>query len=203
MSAAYHRVCGLSCLLAACGDADPDARLGPPVGPDCAALLVAAERAEGCDPALARLAEQLRLHPDESSCRREVRRMLRPEPASSRVRSVWEGTVALPDASLSETELAELAALPLPGIVVVAPDLPPQPGVPSTAVRLAGRPVDSDGQGRFVAFVGPGPHTMTLRYAGEQRAFCVTVGACEQLRLLAHGAQLARHAAVRAGPCAG
>jgi hypothetical protein len=187
--------------LAGCAAPPPDAAAAP--GPDCAALLAAGERARACDPAISALLAELAARPDDRRCRAAARQLLAPAPAGpGRVVSVYERPPDRGAAPLDPGETAALADLPLPGALVLAPDLPPGPGVPETSASLAGEPLQVGEDGRLRGHRAPGPHALELRHAGEETRWCVTLRACESVELTAHGATLAPHPAVRAGGCA-
>lgn len=215
MPRAYHRrSLPLLLALSACpagpaperapeAHADPgdDARAGVDAGDDCAALAEAAERAQGCDPALAELAAEVRVDPDEARCREQARRLLGPSPSDARVHGVYEGAAQGPPPPLTEDERARLGTLPLPGILRISPDLPPAPGVPSTTVRLGDRPVSPRPDGAFLVHATPGEHGLRITHAAEQREFCVSLEPCAPVELIAHGAQLARNERLSPGAC--
>jgi hypothetical protein len=190
----------LSLALHACADEAP----APPdtaPGPDCAALLTAGERARACDPAIDPLLVELRARPEEQRCRVAARQLLAPAPPRARVVSVYEAPPALGAAPLSQAELGALAELPLPGSLVLEPDLAPRPGVPTTTATLAGAPLRVDAAGRLRGTHAPGRHSLEVRHAGAEARACVTLAACETVALTAHGAALAPHPALSAGPC--
>jgi hypothetical protein len=114
---------------------------------------------------------------------------------------VYEAPPALGDAPLTPAELTALAGLPLPGALVLAPDLAPKPGVPATTAALAGAPLRVDADGRLRGTRAPGRHALEVRHAGAEARACVTLGACETVALTAHGAALAPHPALSVGPC--
>jgi len=189
--------------LAACApEAPPRASAAPP-GPECAALLAAGERAAGCDARLVPLVAELRASPDEPRCRAAARLLLDPPArARGRVVSVYERAPAPDPTPLSAAELAALAALPLPGTLVVTPELAPGPGVPVTTATLGEVALASEAGGRLRGARAPGEHQLTLRHAGQEALACVTLEACAEVRLTARGAELGTHAALRPGPCA-
>lgn len=169
------------------------------IGPDCRALLDAAERAKACDPALAAAAESLAQQPDEAACQDAARAILDPEPTDRGVRSRFD--VGRTRGRLSDLERAAVVSLPLPATLLLRPDLAPEPGRPKTSVALDGQLLvaDEDGSVRFVG--APGGRTITLRHAGQERDFCVLLTSCNELSLVTHGSGLPHHPAVRAGPC--
>lgn len=199
---ATTRLSALALALAGCGDApavEVPAVIGP--GPDCAALIAAGERARGCDPAIDALLAELRAVPDERACRTAARQLAAPLPVRNRISSVYERPPELGDRPLAPAELTALAELPLPGELVLAPDLAPRPGVPATTATLADAALQVGADGRLRASAAPGRHTLEVRHANDRSAACVTLTACESVSLTAHGALLAPHPAVVAGPC--
>lgn len=194
---------GLAALatLLACQAQAPD--LPSPPGPDCAALLALGERARGCDPRIEPLLAELRHSPDEPRCRGAARLLLQaPTPARGQVVSVYERAPA-PDtaAPLTADEQAALLASPLPGRLTLTPDLSPGPGVPNTTATVDGLALSRDGAGRLVATGAPGRHLLRVRHADRESQVCLTLRACEEVAVIAHGAALAAHPAVRPGPC--
>ena len=185
--------------LGACGTVDPPTE----VGPACAALLEAAERAKACDPALGHLARRIDDAPDESSCRVAARSLLAgtPPDREPRLRSVYETAPPQQDAPLSAKELRALADLPLPAQLEVAPDLRPGPGVPPTTVDLDEMTLRVDADGAIRGDVAPGARTLRLRHAGREALYCLELRACEATRIVAHGARLAKHPQLKPGPC--
>ncbi len=189
----------LCLVLAACGVAE-DERVAAAPGPDCSALIAAGERARACDPAIDALLLELRARPDERRCRAAARLLLAPPtPGRGRVVSVYERPPAPDEAPLGDDERASLTGLPLPGSLVIAPDLAPRPGVPATSATLAGVPLEVDADGRLRGRAAPGEHELTVRHANAEVRTCVTLTACAAVTLTAHGASLAPHPAVR--PC--
>ncbi len=171
-------------------------------GQDCLALIAAGERARACDPAIEGLLSELRERPDERRCRTAARLLLAPpDPTQGRVVSVYERPPVLGETVLTADERAELLRLPLPGRLVLAPDLAPKPGLPTTTATLAGAALVVDADGRLHGHATPGAHTLEVRHANERSRVCATLAACETLALTAHGAELAPHASVRSGPC--
>ncbi|HEY0133922.1 MAG TPA: hypothetical protein VGB85_07575 [Nannocystis sp.] len=190
----------LLAALAGCDGAPEAPAPGP--GPDCQALIAAGERARACDPAIDDLLAELRTRPDERRCRTAARLLLAPPgPSQGRVVSVYERPPALGEAPLEPAERDGLLALPLPGRLVLAPDLAPKPGLPATTATLAGAALQVDANGRLRGHAAPGAHTLEVRHANDRAVACVTLTACETLALTAHGASLAPHPAVRTGPC--
>lgn len=189
----------LALLLATC--AEP-ASGPPPLPPDCAALVAAGHRASACDPAIAALLVEIVEAPDEPRCRAAARALLDPPaPGYGRVVSVHE---RLPDRGRTPLTAAErdaLAALPLPGHLVVVPDLAPGPGVPPTSASLGDTPLAADGDGRLRLAAAPGARTLEVRHANAETRTCVTLTACATVTLTAHGATLAPNPAVRPGAC--
>ena len=172
------------------------------VGEDCLALIAAGARARACDPAIAALLEELGSEPEEPRCRAAARRLLAPPtPARGRVVSVYERGVEASAGPLDAGERAALSALPLPGLLVLAPDLTPKPGLPATTGSFAGAALEVGADGRLRGHAAPGSHTLEVLYANDRGVACVTLAACETLVLTAHGAALAPHPAVRVGPC--
>jgi hypothetical protein len=189
----------LALLVTAC--AEPPAS-PPPLPPDCAALVEAGHRASACDPAIHALIVEIVEAPDERRCRSAARVLLEPPaPGHGRVVSVHERPRVRDDAPLTAAEHAALAALPLPGTLVVVPDLAPGPGVPPTSARLGGAPLASDADGRLRSTTAPGAHGLEVRHANAETHSCVTLTACETVTITAHGATLAPNPAVRPGPC--
>ncbi len=139
--------------------------------------------------------------PDEQTCRQEVRRILSAVPSDSNIHSVHEGAVAGEQPPLSTEERDRLAALPLPGILTIVPDLPRQPGLPTTSASLDDRQLDVRADGSFFVHVAPGEHTLVIRHAGGQSDACIRIEACERIALTAHGSHLARHERVSPGAC--
>lgn len=132
-------------------------------------------------------------------CRRAVRSILDGAPVEPRVRSVFETPTDAP--SLTAPELERLRALPLPGTVVVTPDVPPRPGIPTTSATLAGAAMEADAQGRLSSFVEPGHRTLRLHHADADIDHCLRVDPCQTINLVAHGAKLAIDPHVRTGAC--
>lgn len=189
----------LALIFLAC--AEPSAA-PPPLPPDCAALALAGHRASACDPAIHALIVELVEAPDERRCRSAARVLLEPPaPGHGRVVSVHERPRVHDDAPLTDGERAALAALPLPGTLVVVPDLAPGPGVPPTAVSLGGAPLVADADGRLRSRTAPGAHGLEVRHANAETRSCVTLTACETVTITAHGATLAPNPAVRPGAC--
>jgi hypothetical protein len=171
-------------------------------GPDCAALLAVAERAQGCDPRLGLLMTELRSAPDELRCRGAARGLLAPPPlARGRVVSVYEQPPAPDPTPLTAAEHAALAELPLPGTLTLIPDLAPGPGVPGTSATLGEVELAREAGGRLSGTWAPGQHLLRVRHADRETTACVTLRACEAVTVTAHGASLAPHPAVRPGPC--
>ena len=178
------------------------ALFGSDAVPVAGAQVMAGERALGCDPAIADLLTELRERPDERRCRAAARQALTPPVAASgRVVSVYERAPTTSDAPLTAAEVAALTGLPLPGELVLSPDLAPRPGVPATTATLAGAALQVDADGRLRGSAAPGRHTLEVRHANDRGAACVTLTACSAVALTAHGALLAPHPAVVAGPC--
>ena len=190
-------------VAALAGCAPPEAPSpAPSPGPDCQALIAAGARARACDPAIDALVDELRTHPDERRCRTAARLLLAPPgPTQGRVVSVYERPPALGETPLDPAERDGLLASPLPGRLVLAPDLAPKPGLPATTATLAGAALRVDANGRLRGHAAPGSHTLEVRHANDRAIACVTLAACETLALTAHGASLAPHPAVRTGPC--
>ena len=188
-------------VLAACGvEAPAPVREQP--GPDCTALIDAGERARACDPAIDALLAELRARPDESRCRMAARQLLAPPaPGRGRIVSVYEQPSTIATTPLTADEHAELATLPLPGSLVISPDMAPRPGVPATTAMLADVPLELDSDGRLRGKTAPGEHTLVVRHANAEVRACVRLRACESVALTAHGASLAPHASLRTGPC--
>jgi len=194
--------CSLGLLALVACQASPLADSAPTPGPECAALIAAGERARGCDPAIDALVAELQARPQELRCRGAARQLLAPPtPARGRVVSVYERPPAPGDAPLDADERAALLRLPLPGTLVLAPDLAPGPGVPATTATLDGAPLTVDADGRLRGALAPGEHALTVRHANGETHGCVTLRACEAVVLTAHGASLAPHPALRSGPC--
>ena len=201
MPRAYHRSQWAAVvLIAACGSTPPpdDAKT---VGADCTALIETARRAAGCDPQLVRLAEELERSPDELACRRQARRLLSPREPSSRIHSVHDGTADPPPAPLTEAERSALGQLALPAILVISPDVPRQPGIPETKVQIDGEPVIPDHDGRFLAYLVPGTHSLQVKHADATQDSCVQVDTCDRIEVTAHGSKLAPHERVSPGAC--
>jgi hypothetical protein len=172
------------------------------MGPDCAALRQAARRAAACDGALADLAEAMADDHDEHRCSRTARRLLAgPKQRTPRIRSVFEPEEPERAAPLSEAERAALLSLSIPAEVLLVPDLPRAPGMPPTSADLEDVPLDADDRGRLHGYVAAGPHTLRLRHAGEETMYCIDLDPCDHLAITSHGAKLAAHPRVRAGPC--
>lgn len=187
-------------MLACEAPAGPDTPPAP--GPDCAALLAAGDRARGCDPRLGPVLGELSARPDESRCRGAARLLLGPPPPlRGRVVSVYERAPARDTAPLTAEERAALLALPLPGTLTLTPDLAPGPGVPITSATVDDAPLLRQGGGRLFGTWAPGRHQLRLRHADRESAACVTLRACEEVAVTAHGASLAAHPAVRPGLC--
>ncbi len=188
--------------LFGCGAGERDEPAPAVVGDDCLALLAAGERARSCDPAIDGLLHELRGAPDERRCRTAARLLLAPPgPPQGRVVSVYERPPALAETPLGPDERGALVSLPLPGRLVLVPDLAPKPGLPATTARLAGAALQVGADGRLRGHAPPGAHTLEVRHANDQTRSCVTITACETASLTAHGASLAPHPALRAGPC--
>lgn len=176
----------------------------PPLPADCAALVDAGHRASACDPAIHGLLVEIVAEPDERRCRAAVRDLLDPPTAGpGRVVSVHQRPPARGDVPLTAGERAALASLPLPGTLVVVPDLALGPGVPLTTATLAGVALQPDARGTLRHATAPGTLDLQVRHANAETWSCVTLGACETVTLTAHGATLAPSAAVRPGRCAG
>ncbi len=185
-------------LLACARDEAPAATLGP----DCAAVVAAARRASSCDPALEDLAARVEQDADEWACRDAARRLLDPLPAAEpRIRSVFEPEPGPRTEPLTPDEHARLDALPLPAFLVITPDVAPAPGVASTTAQIGELQLPADGDGRLRTGVAPGARSLRLEHAGQTAEYCVELRPCETLTAIAHGAKLARHPAVRPGPC--
>lgn len=196
-----HRLAALATLTALACEAHTPAVPAAP-GPDCEALLAVGDRARGCDPRLAALLAELRQDPDEPRCRGAARLLLeRPSPARGRVVSVYERAPAPDTAPLGADEHAALLALPLPGTLTLIPDLAPGPGVPNTTATLDGLALVRDAGGRLSGTWAPGRHLLQVRHADRETRACLTLQACEEVAVTAHGASLAAHPAVRPGPC--
>lgn len=190
---------GLALLLATC--AEPPAS-PPPLPPDCGALVDAGHRASACDPAIAALLVEIVAAPDEPRCRSAARALLDPPaPGYGRVVSIHERPPDRGKTPLTPAELAALAALPLPGHLVVAPDLAPGPGVPPTTASFGDAPLAADSDGRLRVATAPGARTLEVRHANAETRTCVTLTACTTVTLTAHGATLAPNPAIRPGPC--
>jgi hypothetical protein len=171
------------------------------LGRDCGALQAAAGAAAACDPALAQLAVALAERPDEAACRAAVRTLLAPPAAEPAIRSAL-ATPPLVDASpLRDDELAALADLPRPAELVLVPDVKAAPGIPPTSAELDGAALEPDELGRLRVLVAPGARTLRLRHAGRESTWCVALDPCATTGLVAHGDKLARHPALRPGPC--
>lgn len=176
----------------------------PPLPADCAALVDAGHRASACDPAIHALLVEIVAEPDERRCRAAVRALLDPPAAGpGRVVSVHERPQARGDVPLTAAERAALAELPLPGTLVVVPDLAPKPGVPPTTATLGGAPLEPDARGALRRATAPGALDLQVRHANAETWSCVTLAACETVTLTAHGATLAPSPAVRPGRCGG
>lgn len=174
----------------------------PAMGPDCAALRQAARRAAACDAALADLAAALAADHDELRCSRAGRRLIAgPRPPTTGIRSIFEPSERENAAPLTEAERAALLSLSLPAELLVVPDLPRAPGMPPTSADLEEIPLDTDGRGRLHTYLGAGAHTLRIRHAGEETTYCIDLDPCDRLSVTAHGAKLAAHPRVRAGPC--
>lgn len=184
----------LGCGAEVSGESEP--------GPDCAVWIAAGERALGCDPAIAGLLIELRARPEERRCRAAARQLLAPLRAEApRIVSVYEPATPADAGPLTAEERGALLGMPLPGTVVVTPDLAPGPGVPVTTAELGGAPLAVDADGRLRGTRAPGEHTLALRHANGASRSCVTLRACETVGLTGHGAELAPHPSLRAGPC--
>lgn len=195
---------GLAALatLTALGCEAPTPAVPATPGPDCAALLAVGDRASGCDPRLEPLLAELRRDPEELRCRGAARQLLElPAPARGRVVSVYEPAPAPDLAPLSPAERAALLALPLPGTLTLTPDLAPGPGVPNTTATVDGLALLRDAGGRLSGTWAPGRHLLQVRHADRETRACLTLRACEEVAVTAHGASLAAHPAVRPGPC--
>lgn len=186
-------------VLPACRD-EPDT---PELGPDCAALIQAASRAQGCDPSLAPLAESIEREPDEDTCRSAVRALLQPtDAANPGLRSVHARSDRRSTRPLEPAELERLHALPRPATVLIEPDISPeQPGILPTRATLDTVPLDAGEAGRLSLHVTPGARTLQLEHGGEESLYCLELRPCETLQVTAHGAKLARHPDVRPGRC--
>jgi hypothetical protein len=192
----------LLAALAGCSDAPQAPSPRPAPAPDCQALIAAGERARPATPRSTNCSRSCAPGPDEPGCRTAARLLLAPPgPTQGRVVSVYERPPALGEAPLGPEERDGLLALPLPGRLVLAPDLAPKPGLPATTATLAGAALQVDANGRLRGHAAPGSHTLEVRHANDRAIACVTLAACETLALTAHGASLAPHRAVRAGPC--
>lgn len=180
-----------------------DARTTPSVGPDCAHLIDAARRAARCDPALTRLVHNLEADPDVARCRTAARVLLAgPPPTGGGIRSVFEPEPQPGSGPLTEEERIALQRLPFPARVLIRPDRPHAPGIPTTSARVGGLLLDEEEPGLLSRYVPPGEQTLELRYAGAAQSYCVSLDPCEVLELTAHGAKLSVHARARPGPCA-
>lgn len=174
----------------------------PSIGPDCAAVVAAARRAAACDPALDALAAAVEEESDERACREAARQLLEPAPETQPgIRSVFEPTAATRIDPLTADELAGLDELPLPAFVVITPDVAPGAGVAATAALIGELQLPADSEGRLRTGVAPGARSLRLEHAGETAEYCVQLEPCETLTATAHGAKLARHPAIRPGPC--
>ncbi|MBK7830182.1 hypothetical protein [Nannocystis sp.] len=192
--------CSLILALLGCGAEAAGEASGP--GPDCAVWIAAGERARGCDPAIAGLLLELQARPEERRCRAAARQLLAPLRAEPpRIVSVYEPATPADAGPLTAEERAALLGMALPGTVVVTPDLAPGPGVPVTTAELGGVPLAVDGDGRLRGTRAPGEHTLALRHANAMSRSCVTLRACETVALTGHGAEVAPHPSLRAGPC--
>lgn len=189
----------LALLLAACA-AEPVAD-APPLPPDCGALVDAGHRASACDPAIHALLVEIVAAPDERRCRSAARLLLDP-PATGhgRVVSVHEKPPDRGLTPLTEQELTALAAMPLPGTLVIEPDMAPGPGVPPTSASLDDEPLTVGLDGRLRTTTAPGVHALDVRHANAEAHVCVTLTACETVTLTAHGATLAPNPAVATTP---
>jgi hypothetical protein len=171
------------------------------VGRDCGALQVAARAGAACDPALAVLADALAKGPDEARCRAAVRTLLAapaPEPA---IRSALATAPTVDVGPLRDDELDALADLPRPAELVLTPDVKVEPGIPPTSAELDGAALEPDEVGRLRVRVAPGARTLRLRHAGRESSWCIALEPCATTSLVAHGDKLARHPALRPGPC--
>ncbi len=192
--------CSLILALLGCGAEVAAEASGP--GPDCAVWIAAGERARGCDPAIAGLLQELQARPEERRCRAAARQLLAPLRAEPpRIFSVYEPATP-----------ADAGPLTVGGACGAAPhgaaghrggDARPGP-----RARCAG----DDGGARRGAARGrrrrsaagtraPGEHTLALRHANAMSRSCVTLRACETVALTGHGAEVAPHPSLRAGPC--
>ena len=188
--------------LTGCADAPDRVPVAQGPGEDCLVLIAAGERARVCDPAIAGLLALLQARPDERRCRTAARQLLTPPtPTQGRVVSVYEQAPALGETPLGADERDALLRSPLPGRLVIAPDLAPKPGLPATTATLDGAAMQVDTNGRLRRHGAPGRHALEVRHANERGLACVTLTACETLSLTAHGASLAPHPAIRTGPC--
>lgn len=191
----------LALLLATCSEPAPPPS-PPPLPPDCGALVAAGHRASACDPAIHALLVEIVEAPDERRCRAAARLLLDPSPpVRGRVVSVHERPPDRGQTPLTAAELNALAETPLPGTLVIVPDLAPGPGVPPTSATLDGTPLTAGADGRLRSPTAPGAHTLEVRHANAETRTCVTLTACETVTLTAHGATLAPNPAVRPGPC--
>lgn len=185
--------------LVACGEPPVEP---PPLPPDCGALVMAGHRASACDPAIHGLIVELVAAPDERRCRAAARTLLAPPAAShGRVVSLHEAPPVRDAEPLTPAEHAALAALPLPGALVVVPDLALGPGVPPTSASLDGVPLAAEASGRLRGWSAPGAFDLQVRHANAETWSCVTLAACETVTLTAHGATLASNPALRPGRC--
>jgi hypothetical protein len=180
-----------------CGDATQ-----PAIGPDCTALIETAGAAAACDERLTALAAQIAANPDETRCRTVVRTMLN-DPATDppRVQTVFVAQVPVDASPLSPRELQSLRQWPHPAEIVVTPDLRREPAVAATTVIVDGLPLVEDSHGRLRGHLTPGSRTLTVRHAGKEETYCISLRACERVVLVSHGARLAKHRDASAGPC--
>lgn len=179
-----------------------DSRTEPkPLGQDCNALVVAATRASRCDPGLARLAARVRADPDERRCAAAARRVLDPPKApDARLHSVFEARDPPRSEPLALAERERLAASAVPSTLVLAPDLPPVPGITRPRAWLDGHAlIDDEDSLRILA--APGEHALQVRHAGRHADYCIALRDCETLRVTLHGVHLARNDDVREGLC--
>lgn len=193
-------VLALGWLAVACSEPS-DARVR--VGPDCAAWIETARRAQRCDTVLKSLAATVEQHPNEARCRAAARSLLRPTTtAASEIKSLYTSLGAPEAGPLTPAEHRALETLEFPAMFELVPDIRGEPGLTPTRAWLDDRELGLADDGRLHTMAPQGQHTLRIKHGDDERLYCVHLGECTRPSVMLHGAQVARHAAVAAGPCA-
>ena len=173
--------------------------------PACVQLRTLTERAQSCR---ARPSNRIpspeavaQLQHDE--CAAIMRAVVKTGPAQSKVRSIYAPADAATWSSVTSDELARWRSFRFTSTLEITPDLAPRPGRPQLEAFVDGVKIRGTRGGSIQALnLTPGAHSLTLRHAGDERTYCLTLTECDVAELRAHGASLAPSGAVRDGTCA-